>query len=323
VSDDIHERVAALEQRLSSATRGFRLHGEPDDLEEFFAFHEDDAEAQRRVIGAARAAVDDFRALHDAVAEAPARAKALRPLLRRFRDLVTALSVADRTFDPAPARALADAVASPPAAPGAGSPAARGDAAERARAALSFLVRTEEDAALLALVAAQSTGTSTQGDAVGLEFGRTRVELAPPRSAAPGIPASYGVVAGVHGAIRWKGAGTFGFTGLDVDGQFARGTWEPEALEEGGNAALLAALAQAGKTPSDIACAFLCGPNWILYDPTRTTTTGEPGLAFVSHGDCRWVALPQLDALDAGQVLLRLMAWQLAGQRGLLGDVYA
>ena len=58
-------------------------------------------------------------------------------------------------------------------------------------------------------------------------------------------------------------------------------------------------------------------------NPTRTTTTGEPGLAFVSHGDCRWVALPQLDALDAGQVLLRLMAWQLAGQRGLLGDVYA
>ena len=43
----------------------------------------------------------------------------------------------------------------------------------------------------------------------------------------------------------------------------------------------------------------------------------------MSHGDCRWVALPQLDALDAGQVLLRLMAWQLAGQRGLLGDVYA
>ncbi len=327
MSEDLYERVAALEQRLNSATRGFRLHGDPDDLEEFFAYYEDDEAAQRRIIAAARAAVDDLRALHDGLpAAGPARAKALRPLLRRFRDLVTALSVADRTFDAAPALALADGLSAPPspaAAPAAGPGPGRADDADRARAALSFLARTEDDAALLTQVAAQVSGATTRDATVVLEFGRTQVELAPPRVAAPGVPASYGAVAAVHGAVRWTGAGTFGFTGLDAEGRFAHGTWEPDALEEGDNADLLDALAQAGKTVHDVACAFLCGQNWILYDPVRTTPRGEPGLAFVSHGDCRWVALPQLDDLDAGQVLLRLMAWQLAGRRGLLGDVYA
>ncbi|MFZ5444057.1 MAG: hypothetical protein ACOZQL_28895 [Myxococcota bacterium] len=323
MSDEQYAQVQELGLALVSAADAFRTYGAPDDLEEFFAFYEDDEAAQQRIIKSGRATVASFRRVYDALAGVPEREKWLRPHLTPFRNLLLTLSAADSSFDAAPFVALAEALAAPAPAAGVKRAPAPGAASAEAKKALAFLARTTADRALLELIASKATAAEDKAGTLTLSFGRTRVELAPPRKPARGIPASYGELAAVHGSIRWKGEGSFGFTGLDAKGRFAEGTWEPEALEEGDNDALFAALKKARKKASDVHCAFSCGQNWILYDPTRTTKRDEPALAFVSHGDCKWVPLEKLDGLDARQVLLRLMAWQLADKGGLLDGVYA
>ena len=317
------EQVQALQEQIVAAARAFRCFSAPGDLEEFYAYYEDQPDKQQAVIQRGRDAANAFRTTWDVLAQQPERdawLKALRPPLQK---LLTSVKAADPTFDRAAFDALLEAQTSPTAgAPEAGRPDATSTPAD-VRAHLAFLARSPVDAALLQKVAARATRFAKNGATAQLAFRRTTVELAQPVKASPAIPASYAAVAARHGSVRWRGAGSFGFTGLTAKGGFAEGGWETDALDEGENEVFLSALEAAGKKKNDVHCAFSCGSNWILYDPTRRTSRDEPAWGFVSHGDCNWVSLPSLDALDAGQVLLRLMAWQLAGERGLLGDVFA
>lgn len=329
---DPFTRIEALVSSVSGARRAFRNFGsDPTDLEEFFAYYEDEAD-RARVIARAHAAAAEVIATAAAIGDDDAaRVHLVRSLGATARELGASLAAADPSFDPAPL----NAALTPPAAAAPATKARVRDAVEassdgdRARASaeasalLAFLARKPDDRTLLDALTARVTGVTKSRGGAKITCGRTVVTCTPPRKPGRTVPKSYAAVARVFGSVTWNaGAGPVGFVGVDAAGRIARSGWEPEALEEGDNQTFLRALSRAKKRPADVRCAFSCGSNWILFDPTRKAKSGEPALAFVSHGDCKWVPLRSLDALDAGAVLLRLLAWTIAEKRGLLGDVY-
>lgn len=328
MADDIYERIQAIEPKVRGANNAFRT-DEPGDLEEFHAFYE--PEEQAKVIDRARRAVADVLSIFERVkSDADALRHFLRTLAQPTRHLSVNLAAADPSFDASQVDAALKApAAAPNSAPRRGTNSApdaapHGAVRDQVIELWRFLARTPEDDALLQAVAAEATGLTRKRGLAEVSFGRTVVKCAAPRKSAASIPSSYAAIADVFSGVLWNGrAGPVGYLGVTTKGTFAEGGWEPAALEEGDNEAFLGALAKAQKQLCDVHCAFACGSNWILFDPTRTAVNGEPALGFVSHGDCRWVPLEALDGMDSAAVLLRLLAWTLAGKRGLLGgDVF-
>ena len=306
----------------------FRAIDSPTDLEEFYAYY--DEGEQKAVIAKAHAAVSAFSAGFEQVKGDPESAKVfVRALMHEMRDLCASLQAADKTFDPAAVEAALTSVTFAPTQRAlANAAAARAVATPGAREAalevFGFLATSKADRALLEEVAAKALDVKKKGGTVELSFADKVVTCTRPAKPAAGVPPSYAAIAKRFGSVLWKHGGpSMGFVGVDKSGKLTDGSWEWQALEEGDNAKLLAALKKARRKPGDIHCAFACGSNWILFDPTREAKSGEPALAFVSHGDCEWVPMKSADALDASGVLLRLMAWSLAGKTGLFKEIFA
>ena len=183
---------------------------------------------------------------------------------------------------------------------------------------LGVLASTPAEKKLLDDVAAKALEVKKKAGVVEIIFADTVVTCAKPAKAGASLPKSYAALAKTFGSVLWKhGSASIGYLGVTKSGELSNGSWESDALEEGDNEKFLAALEKAKLKPSDVGSAFACGQNWILFDPTRMAKNGEPALAFVSHGDCEWVPMKSADSHDASGVLLRLLAWSVAGNRGL------
>lgn len=198
----------------------------------------------------------------------------------------------------------------------------------------SFLVKTEEDHSILDDLS--KTVQSFEKD----DSGAVRCELSivdlddemaelicPPPftgSVAADVPAGFVALAQKHNGIYYEdlGGGVIGFLGLSDDGTIESGNWEWEAVEEGDNEEYLEQLEEADIAASSIVCPLQFGQNWILYDPLKRATTGEPALLFLSHGDCELVPIPESDGLTLSQVLLRILAQRIL-DRDYFEEVYS
>lgn len=141
---------------------------------------------------------------------------------------------------------------------------------------------------------------------------------------ADGVPDSYATLADYHNGIAWEagGGGVFGFPGLLDDGALSAFSWDPSYLDHSGNEEYADALAAEGLDLDDVRGAFGVGQNWIVFDPLGENARGEPTMAFVSHGTCELERIPAVEALGAGQVLLRLFAFHFI-EDDSLDPVYA
>lgn len=321
--DEAFEVVQQVLQQINGANSALRtLPDQADDLEEFFAFYDEDE--QQAVLERCRKAA---RAFVSAWGQVKGSADNEKLYIRELRGPVARLSqslkVGDPAFDTAPVEAVLAAVTLTPTK----RPTPQAPKAGAARAVVDlfgFLARSPKDRALLDTIAAKAIEVKKKSGSAEISFETTVVKCAKPAKPAKGVPTSYAAIASVFGSVLWKhGGATMGFLGITKTGALAKGTWEPEALEEGDNEVFLAALKKAKLKPSAIQSAFACGSNWILFDPTRLAKNGEPALAFVSHGDCAWVPVKSADGHDASGVLLRLMAWSLAGERGVFKEIFA
>ncbi|MFO0668086.1 MAG: hypothetical protein U0235_00475 [Polyangiaceae bacterium] len=251
---DPFARIEALVSSVSGARRAFRNFGnDPSDLEEFFAYYEDEAD-RARVIARARAAAAEVIATAAAIGDDDAaRIHLVRSLTAAARELGASPAAADPSFDPAPLKAALTppAAAAPGTARGrdaveAPSDGDRGRAAAEAAALLAFLARKPDDRTLVDAFAARVTGVTKSRGGAKITCGRTVVTCTPPRKPGRAVPKSYAGVARVFGSVTWNaGAGPVGFVGVDAVGRIARSGWEPEALEEGDNR--LCALSRAKK----------------------------------------------------------------------------
>ena len=317
-------KAFVLSQPIATQVRAvrskFRTPFDPEDLEEFFAFH-DDPKEQQEIIETGRKALAGFVAGFEKVRGHDEAAKVfIRELKPQVAPLAKTMKVADPKLDLAPVEAALNGVVFAPtsrALAAVASPkVAAAGTSEAVTALFSALARTKEEKALFAKVAAKALGVSKKGGVTEVAFEGTVVSCGKAAKPAASVPESYAALAKIFGSVLWKhgGGASMGFLGIGTGGTLASSSWEAEALTEGDNAAFLAALKKARVKPSEVRCAFACGANWILFDPTRETKRGEPALGFVSHGDCEWVSLKKADAHDAPAVLLRLMAWSLAGE---------
>jgi hypothetical protein len=297
---------------------------EPEDLEEFYAYYDEDQ--QRVVVQAAEEAVALFLTGFASVSSSSDASRAfVREVKEPVRLLCRSLRAAKPTFDPSAVEAALSSVTfTPPRRTAEGS-----KPTPEARAAFNDLfadfANSQEERTLLDTVAAKACSVQTGSGPVVVTFsgGRT-LSTSKPGTPGPSFPPSYAALATRFGSVLWQhGGASMGFLGVDRTGSPNGGSWEWAALEEGGNADLLASLRKQKRGFKDIHCAFACGQNWILFDPTRTAANGEPALAFVAHGDCVWRPMRSADGLHASGVLLRLMAWSLADLTGLLPDLSA
>ncbi len=317
--DEAFELLQPLMSQVATANRAFRtMPNAPDDLEEFYEFY-DEAE-QRSVVERAHKAVAALLAGW-AQLKGPADNEKLyvRELRRPTQQLCASLKAADATFDSAAIDAVLAGVTLPATSRAIAAPPATAPGTEQAvLALLGFLARTDDERTLLGQIAANALTITERAGSVEITFSSSVLVCDAPGKSAANLPASYAAIASVFSRIVWKhGGASMGYVGSTAS------SWEWQALDEGDNATLLAALTQAKLQPSDIRCAFACGSNWILFDPTHNAKNGEPALAFVSHGDCKWVPMRSADEHDASAVLLHLMAWSLAGKRPTYQEIFA
>ncbi len=326
-ANDAFALASKLSDRLHGASSAFRtMPDAPQDLEEFYAFYEPDE--QRAVIERGRQALREFMAAFEQVKGDPEGEQVfVKELKRSVGRLNASLKAADPGFDPAPVDA-ALAIVVPRVTRREGPKVAAPGTSEKVTELFGFLASSKAEKALLTEVAAKALDLTKKGGSTEVTFEDAVMTCGPKVKPAASVPASYAGIAKVFGSVLWKSSGprggpSVGFCGLDKKGQFNDGSWEWQALEEGDNEALLKALKKAKLGLRDIHCAFACGQNWVLFDPTREAKNGEPALAFVSHGDCEWVPMKSADGHDAPGVLLRLMAWSLVGKRGLYPEISA
>lgn len=319
--------ASPISSQLQKSFAAFRTFAGDDELEEFRAFY-DEAE-QREVIAKAHAAVTALGTGWLQVKGEPEAAKVfLREVTMHARRLAGTLAVADPSFSAKTVEDLLASVALPSsgrqvaAAEAEQAKSRRGQSAvpkagtvEAVTAVLGPLARTPAEKKLLVAIAAKALEVKKKtGGAFEIVFAETVVTCAKPGKPAKSVPASYAALAKRHASVLWKRAGTsVGFLGVSPSGALANGTWESDALEEGDNAKFRAALAKAKRKASDVRGAFACGQNWVVFDPTRAAKSGEPALSFVSHGDCKLVPMKSADGHDASGVLLRFLAWSVAG----------
>jgi len=166
---------------------------------------------------------------------------------------------------------------------------------------LGGLCKTDDDRAILA---ALCEAVEEVGDEE-LVFEEGEAELEPAREPTyrDDVPRSFSDIARSVGALWWDGGGPMVGYGLLDDGL-------PEADDEG-----FAHLAQEDaetaariRAAGGAVAAFGFGQNWSFFDPTRTLANGEKALAFVSHESVDWEEVTSVDALDYGQILLRLLS---------------
>ncbi len=175
------------------------------------------------------------------------------------------------------------------------------DPASELNALLGGLCRTDADRAILAALcdAIEEVGDDE------LVFAEGDAEIEPAREPTyrEDVPRSFSEISRHIGAVWWDGGGPMVGYGLLEDGT-------PEADDSGfghledSEPETASRIAAAGGAVA----AFGFGQNWSFFDPTRTLANGEKALAFISHESVDWEPVTSVDALDYGQILLRLLS---------------